>query len=134
MKEEDVSIAFFKIAGLSILQVSVFILFYEAIVEIYVRYVGPMNKVFGFGMQMDYGISLLTFLATMNAFVQIFSSHIPIRVAATFLLAAVWIFYWGNIADAVPNRYLMLSALGMTSLMFGALFALPDIEVRVELK
>ena len=132
--KDDVSLAFLKIAGLSILQVSVFLLLYEAIVEVYVRYVGPMKRVFGFSMQMDYGISLLTLLATLNAFIQVFAKQIRIRVAATFLLAAVWIFYWGNIADAVPNRYLMLSALGMTSLMFGALFALPDIEVRVKLK
>src|SRR6187551_3103237 len=98
--KDDVSISFFKIAGLTILQVSVFLVFYEAIVEMYVRYVGPMNKVFGFGMQMDYGIYLLTILSTLNAITQIFAYQIRFRIGATALFACAWIFYWGNISDA----------------------------------
>jgi hypothetical protein len=132
--KEDISVSFFKIAGLTILQVSVFLVFYEAIVEMYVRYIGPMNKVFGFGMQMDYGIYLLTILATLNAIAQVFALQIRFRIAATALFTGVWILYWGNIADAVPNRFLMLSALGIMSLMVGVLFTFPEFEVRIELK
>ena len=132
--KDDVLVPFLKVAGLTVLQVSVFVLFYEAIVELYMRYVGPMNKIFGFGMQVDQGIALLTILSALNSVAQVFANRIHIRLAAATFSATAWIVYWGNIASAVPNRFLMLSVLGMMSLMVGVLFTFPAVEVRVELK
>ena len=132
--KDDLAYSFFRVAGLTVIQVSVFVLFYEAIVETYGQYVSPMNKIFGFGMQVNYSIVLLTILAGLNAIAQVFANQIRIRFATAILAAAVWIFYWGNIAVSVPNRFLMLSGLGMMSLMVGVLFMFPEIEVRVELK
>lgn len=123
-----------RVIPLSIVQVAVFVVLYEAAVELYVQYIGPMNKIFGFGTQVNHGLYLLSILACLNAIAQVFASRIRIRFLAAASAAIVWIFYWGNIADVVPNRVVMLSALGMVSLATGVLFMFPKIEVRVGLR
>lgn len=116
----------FKITAISSFQVLVFVLIYEASVEIYVSNFGPMNKIFGFGMQMDYGTYLLSILAGINTLAQIFLKKLIFRFTAAVLCAAVWISYWGNVADEVPNRFLLLSALGMLSFFSGVLLSYRD--------
>ena len=133
MKDELIP-EFLRVIPLAIVQVAVFVVLYEAGVEVYLRYVGPMNKIFGFGMQVNNGLYLLSILAFLNAAAQVFTTRIQIRFLAAASAAVVWIFYWGNLADVVPNRVVMLSALGMVSLATGVLFMFPKIDVRVALR
>lgn len=131
---DDLIPEFLRVIPLAMVQVAVFVVLYEAAVELYVRYVGPMNKIFGFGMQVNLGMVLLSILASLNAIAQVFASRIQMRFLAAALSATVWIFYWGNIADVVPNRVVMLSTLGMVSFATGVLFMFPKFEVRVALR
>ena len=89
-----------------------------------------MNKLFGFGMQMDNGTYLLSILAGINTLAQIFIEKLGIRLAATVICAAVWISYWGNIANEVPNRFMLLSVLGMLSFAAGVLLSFRADERR----
>lgn len=116
----------FKVTAVSSMQVLIFIVLYEAAVEIYISNVGPMNKIFGFGMQLDNGTYLLTILAGLNTLGQVFLEKLSLRFAAALLCAALWISYWGNIADDVPNRFILLSVLGMFSFFSGVLLSSRD--------
>src|SRR6478609_1630382 len=108
-----------RFTTLSLVQVCVFVILYDAIVDIYTSYVGPMNRLFAFGQQLDNGMLLLCILAGLNSGAQILSDRLWIRLALPAIGALTWIFYWGNIADDVPNRFLALSCLGMASFLCG---------------
>src|SRR5262245_2637780 len=122
---DDLIPEFLRVIPLAMVQVAVFVVLYEAAVEMYIRYFGPMNKIFGFGLQVNYGLYLLSILAFLNAVGQVFVSRIQIRFLVAVSAAVVWIFYWGNIAEVVPTRVVMLSALGMVSFATGVLFMFP---------
>ncbi len=120
----------FRVTAISAMQVLVFIVIYEASVEIYISKFGAMNKLFGFGMQMDNGTYLLSILAGINTLAQIFIEKLGIRLGATVICGAVWISYWGNIANEVPNRFMLLSVLGMVSFAAGVLLSFRADERR----
>ena len=111
----------FRLLGISLIQVSIFILLYEAAIEIYTLNFGSMNKIFGFGMQINDGIYLLSILAAANTFTQIFAKKQRVKLITVTFSAALWVSYWGNIANEVPNRFLLLSILGIVSLLCGLL-------------
>ena len=132
--KDDLIPEFLRVIPLAMVQVAVFVVLYEAGVEVYVSNVGPMNKVFGFGMQVNSGLYLLSILAFLNAVAQVFARRIGIRLLVAAAGATVWIFYWVNLTDVVPSRVVTLSALGMISFATGVLFMFPRIEVRVALR
>ncbi len=113
----------FKVTAVTAAQVLVFVILYEAMIEIYVSNVGSINKVFGFGMQMDYGLYLLSILAGLQAVVHILSESFEQKMITTLVCVAIWIAYWGNVAEVVPRRFVMLSLLGMFSFFIGILLA-----------
>jgi len=111
----------FKICSLSLMQVVCFILIYEAAVEIYVRSYGEMNKVFGFGMQINWSIGLLMILAGFYSLAQLIFQRATAKVGVFLGTAFVWMFFWSNIADTVPYRFLLISGAGFISFSIGAL-------------
>ena len=113
----------FAINALSLIQVCMFIILYDAIVDVYVSYAGPMNRIFAFGQQLDYGLWLLCICAGLNSAAQVLIRQRWICLAAPTIAAILWLSYWSNIADEVPNRYLLLSTLGMASFLCGVLLA-----------
>lgn len=119
-----------RVTAVSATQVLVFVFLYEAAVEIYVSNVGPMNKIFGFGMQMNYGLYLLSILAGVHALAHMLLIRIERKLISTVLCTAVWIAYWGNVTDVVPNRFALLSILGMLSFLTGVLFSVRDASPR----
>ena len=120
----------FKMTAISSAQVMIFITLYEATVETYVSNLGPMNRLFGFDMQMDNGTYLLSILAGLNTLAQVFLEKLNLKFVAAILCAVVWISYWGNIADDVPNRFLLLSILGMLSFSSGVLLSFRGEEIH----
>lgn len=111
----------FRVLGISLIQIMMFLLLYEAAVEFYVSRFGPMNKVFGFGMQMNYGMYLLCIITLVSTFAQLFAAELKAKLVAVSAAALLWIIYWGNIANVVPNRFLLISGLGIVSLSVGVL-------------
>jgi len=111
----------FEVTLYSFFQVAVFIFLYEAIVEYYVVNYGPMNKLFGFEMQIDAGIYLLYILAGINSLAQILIKNSVSKIAVTISTALVWIYFWANIASVAPNRFALISVLGFLSLSIGIL-------------
>jgi len=123
-----------RFTTLSLVQVCVFVILYDAIIDTYISYVGPMNRLFGFGQQFDNGTLLLCILAGLNSGAQILSERLWIRLALPAIGAVTWIFYWGNIEDDVPNRFLAISFLGMVSFLCGVLLAPNEKLAAVYLK
>src|SRR5262249_30217581 len=116
MKSEssiDLIKAGFTIAALSLAQVCVFVIAYEAVAEVYTVNFGPMNRVFGFRMQLNNGLILLCTLAGLNSTIQLLVRNQLVRLATRFVCCITWAAYWLNIGDVVPNRFLLLSSLGM---------------------
>lgn len=111
----------FTITAVSLIQVCLFVIAYDASVEFYMSRFGHMNRIFGFGMQIDNGMLLLCILAGLNSAANVISKNIYLRVAVSFICSVTWIFYWSNIADVVPNRFLLLTELGMASFLSGVL-------------
>jgi predicted acyltransferase len=99
----------------------IFLLLYEAAVEFYVSRFGPMNRVFGFDMQLNRGMYLLCIISTVSTFAQLVVVELRIKLIAAAVAALLWLTYWGNIADVVPNRYALISVLGILSLAVGVL-------------
>ena len=132
--KDDLIPEFLRVIPLAMVQVAVFVVLYQAAVELYVRNVGPMNSVFGFGTQVNYGLYLLSILACLNAIAQVFTTRLHVRFLAAASAAVMWIFYWVNLTDVVPRRVATLSVLGMISFATGVLFMFPKVEVRVALK
>ena len=132
--KDDLIPEFLRVIPLALVQVAVFVVLYEAAVELNIRNLGPNDKIFGFGMQVNNGLYVLSVLACLNATAQVFATKIQFRFLAAAAAAIVWTFYWVNISEVVPNRVLVLSALGMVALATGVLFMLPKVEVRVALK
>lgn len=112
----------FEVVAISMIQVLTFVLIFEAVVETYVENVGEISEIFGFGMQVNVAVYLLSILAGINSLAQIFIKDLGVRMVAPLCCAAIWIAYWGNIADVVPNRFIFLSTLGMIALYLGVLF------------
>ena len=119
-----------KVTSVSAAQVLVFVFFYEAAVQVYVSNYAPMNKLFGFGMQVDVGLYLLSILAGLHSLAHFHLTATEHKLISTILCTAVWIAYWGNIADVVPNRFALLSILGMLSFFIGALLSSPQVHSR----
>ena len=130
---DDLVISALRISAVSAAQLVIFVVCYEAVVEVYRVKVGEMNKVFGFGMQMNYGLYLLSILAAVHGLAHVLLIRLPHRLIVTVICSAVWILYWGNISDVVPNRFSLLSALGVVSfLVAGVLHARsgkPDLDL-----
>ena len=112
-----------KVTAVSAAQVLAFVVLYEASVEVYVSNYGRMNKVFGFGMQVNFGLYLLSILAGAHALAHFHLDTLEHKLISTVLCTALWIGYWGNIADVVPNRFALLSILGMLSFFVGVLLS-----------
>lgn len=111
----------FVVCSLSLMQVICFILIYESAFEIYTSRYGPMNKVFGFGMQINWSIGLLMVLAGVNSLAQILSEKGIVRVGVFLVTAFTWTVFWSNIAGVVPYRFLLISGGGFLSFLVGAL-------------
>lgn len=114
----------FKVCSLSLMQVICFLLIYESAVEIYTRWYGPMNKVFGFGMQINWSAGLLMILAGFNSLAQLMSQKKIVRVVVCLATAFTWTVFWSNIAGVVPYRFLLISGGGFISFLVGALICL----------
>lgn len=114
----------FKVCSLSMMQVICFLLIYESAVEIYTRWYGPMNKVFLFGMQIDWSIGLLMILAGFNSLAQVMSGKTMVRIGVVLTTAFTWTVFWSNIAGVVPYRFLLISGGGFISFLVGALICL----------
>lgn len=101
-----------------------FLLIYESAVEIYTSWYGPMNKVFGFGMHVDWSIGLLMILAGFNSLAQVMSGKAMVRTGVILTTAFTWTVFWSNIASVVPYRFLLISGGGFISFLVGALICL----------
>lgn len=109
-----------RVVAISLIQVMIFFLLYEAVVEIYVSNIGEMSKIFGFGMQVNVAVYLMNILAGVNSLAQVFAKKLIFKMVAPLCCTAVWIGYWGNIVDVIPNRFIFLSLLGMIAFYMGA--------------
>ncbi|MEQ1763700.1 MAG: hypothetical protein ABL984_11190 [Pyrinomonadaceae bacterium] len=114
----------FQVCSLSLMQVVCFILIYESAVEIYMRSYGEMNKVFGFGMQINWSIGLLMILAGFNSLAQLLVQRATMKVGIFLGTAFVWMIFWSNIADTVPYRFLLISGAGFISFSAGVLLCI----------
>lgn len=106
-----------KICAVSAAQLVVFVGCYEAVVDVYQSRYGEMNRVFGFGMQMNLSLYLLSILAGVNSLGHILLNRVPHKLIVTLVCTAVWVSFWGNILEFVPNRFALLSTLGMISFL-----------------
>ena len=83
-----------------------------------------MNKVFGFGMQINWSIGLLMILAGINSLAQLMSEKAVVRSGVFLATVFIWSGFWSNIADVVPYRFLLISGGGLISFLVGALICL----------
>src|SRR5262245_60630651 len=102
VSDRELIIDAFKVISVSMMQVIIFVTLYEAAVEIYVSNFGDMNKIFGFGMQINMAALLMSVLAGTNSVVQVYANNIMLRMTIPLVCGAVWIAFWGNIVDVVP--------------------------------
>ena len=111
-----------SVVAISVTQVIIFFSLYEAVVEIYVSNIGEMSKIFGFGMQVNVAVYLMNILAGINSLAQIFAKKLIVKMIVPLLCTTIWIAFWGNIADVVPNRFVFLSLIGMIAFYAGVVF------------
>ncbi|HKP70787.1 MAG TPA: hypothetical protein VJV05_15975 [Pyrinomonadaceae bacterium] len=134
MKDDLIS-DFVRVMVLTAIQVGVFVVLYDGVVEMYASYVGPMKRLgVSYGISLELGLNLLSVLACLNAIAQVFATRIQIRFLTAASAAVVWILFWRTIADVVPNRVALLSVAGTASFATGVLFMFPKLEMRVGLR
>lgn len=122
---EDLLTPAIRITAISAAQAIVFILMYEAAAEIYRREFGGADRIFGFGMQMNFSVYLLSILAGVNSLANVLFERLEHRLITAITCPAVWIVFWGNIAIVAPRRFGLISVLGMLSFLLGVLFNTP---------
>jgi hypothetical protein len=69
---------------------------------------------------MDLSLYLLSILSGVNSLGHLLFSRVQHRLIVTVVCTAVWISFWGNILDVVPNRFALLTVLGMVSFLAAA--------------
>ena len=121
--EENLLAPVFKVTAISAAQVIVFVLLYEATVEIYVSNAGPMKSDLGFGITLQLGGYLFSILAGIQSLTYLLLERSEHAAVATVLCIGIWIVYWGNVADVYPNRFALLTVLGVISLFVGVVLS-----------
>lgn len=116
---DDLVLAALRISSISAAQLVTFVGCYEAVVETYQSRFGQMNHIYGFGMQMDHGLYLLAILAGAQALGHTLFNRFLHRLFVTVVCNFVWINYWTNISEVVPNRFGLLAFLGGISFLVG---------------
>ena len=122
----------FRVVAVTAAQVMVFVLLYEAAIEAFGTNGDWKHRIFGFGMQLRFGFWLIVTLAGLNTLAHFLFERIEHGLIATLVCTGLWIGYWGNIADVVPNRFLAISFLGSLSFLVGVLFSSRQTKLAVD--
>ncbi|MCC6076827.1 hypothetical protein ACFPTX_03915 [Pseudomonas sp. GCM10022188] len=93
---------------------------YTAGFEGYRLFIGPVRRDISFGLQLHHGMSVLLFLATMNAICRVICSGRRARLASAGCMVA-WTLFWVNIFPSMPLRSGLVVGVGVIALALPAL-------------
>lgn len=108
--------ALLKAAIFTLLQISIFLLIYELIYELYISHNGNIRRDLSYGIQLNYGVYLLAILAFINGKIHISRCRKVVKFTILVFCLSMWVIYWNNIILLMPYRAFSVLFAGILSL------------------